>query len=178
MASAAWADLIKAAEDAGFSLIPNATYDVKVAAAEAKTTAKGKDMISLKYEITTGPHAGRKVSNNFVISPESPVALGFFFREMKAMGLDHAYFGANPAMNAVAANLVGKTCRIELGTKMWNGEERNEVVKVLAPAGGVAPSPMAAVAPQPQPVAQPAPTVVKVPAQAAPADLAPPVLPY
>lgn len=166
MGAANWNDLMKAADDAGFSLLPNGTYDVKVSAAEAKTTAKGKDMFAVTYEITSGPSMGRKQKNNFTISPESAVALGFFFREMKAMGLDAAYFSTAPSTAKVAADLLGKTCRIEIGVEIWNGEERNKVAKVLAPAGGAAPSPMAPVATQP--VAAPQPQVVKVGATAAP----------
>lgn len=138
MASASFADLLKAAEDAGFSNCPPGTYDVKVVAGEAKSTSAGKDMIVVKFEIVGGPHGGRKVPNNFVISPENANALGFFFRHMRAMGLDSAYFSKNPSPAQLAADLVGRTCRIEVGTRVWNGEEREDVKKILAP-GGVTP---------------------------------------
>jgi hypothetical protein len=135
MATANWADLVKAAEDAGFSNCPPGTYDVKVVAAEAKQTSAQKDMIVVKFEIIGGPHGGRKVPNNFVISPENANALGFFFRHMRALGLDSTYFNSNPPVAQVAADLVGKECRIEVGTRVWNGEEREDVKKILAPSG-------------------------------------------
>lgn len=135
MANASFADLLKAAEDAGFSNCPPGTYDVKIVAGEAKATSAGKDMIVVKFELIGGPHGGRKVSNNFVISPENANALGFFFRHMRALGLDNAYFAKNPAPAQVAADLVGRTCRIEVGTRVWNGEEREDVKKILPPDG-------------------------------------------
>lgn len=133
MASASFSDLLKAAQDAGFSNCPPGTYDVRVVAGEAKQTGAGKDMIVVKFEIIGGPHGGRKIPNNFVISPENANALGFFFRHMRAMGLDDAYFSQNPPPQKVAADLVGKTCRIEVGTRTWNGEEREDVKKIMPP---------------------------------------------
>jgi hypothetical protein len=132
MATANFADLLKAAEDAGFSNCPPGTYDCRVCEATAKTTSAGKDMIVVKFEILGGPHGGRKVPNNFVISPENANALGFFFRHMRALGLDSAYFSQNPSPQKVASDLVGNTCRIEVGTRVWNNEEREDVKKIMA----------------------------------------------
>lgn len=140
MATARFSDLMRAAEDAGFSNCPPGTYDVKVVAAEAKSTSAGKDMIVVKFEIIGGPHGGRKVPNNFVISPENANALGFFFRHMRALGLDNTYFGSNPSPQQLAQDLVGRTCRIEVGTRTWNGEEREDVKKIMPSAGVPAPS--------------------------------------
>lgn len=143
MAQANFADLLKAAEDAGFSNCPPGTYDARVVAGEARTTGAGKDMIVVKFEIVGGPHGGRKVPNNFVISPENANALGFFFRHMRALGLDSAYFAQNPSPAQVAADLVGRVCRIEVGTRVWNGEEREDIKKIMAAEqSAAAPSPV------------------------------------
>lgn len=164
MASVPFSDLLKASEDAGFTNCPPGTYDVRVASSETKTTAAGKDMIIVKFEIVGGPNGGRKVSNNFVISPENANALGFFFRHMRALGLDSAYFAQNPSVEQVAASLVGKTARIEVGTREWNGEQREDVKKILPPvAGSVAPpapvstDPMASAPQAVSPMSAPAP---------------------
>lgn len=138
MATASFGDLLKAAEDAGFSNCPPGIYDVRIVAGEAKQTSAQKDMIVVKFEIIGGPHGGRKVPNNFVISPENANALGFFFRHMRALGLDSVYFTKNPSPAQVAADLVGRECRIEVGTRVWNGEEREDVKKIMAPLAGVA----------------------------------------
>jgi hypothetical protein len=146
MATANFNELLKAAEDAGFSNCPPGTYDARVVAGEARTTSAGKDMIVVKFEIVGGPHGGRKVPNNFVISPENANALGFFFRHMRAMGLDSAYFSQNPTPQKVAADLVGRTCQIEVGTRVWNGEEREDIKKIMPPsAEAAAPAPVGAV---------------------------------
>lgn len=140
MAHASFSDLLKAAEDAGFSNCPPGTYDVRVVEGVAKTTSAGKDMLVVKFEIIGGPHGGRKVPNNFVISPENANALAFFFRHMRALGLDSAYFSQNPSPQKVAADLVGRTCRIEVGTRVWNGEEREDVKKIMPADVSAAPA--------------------------------------
>jgi hypothetical protein len=165
MASANFSDLLKAAEDAGFSNCPPGTYDVRIVEGVAKTTSAGKDMIVVKFEIVGGPHGGRKVPNNFVISPENANALGFFFRHMRAMGLDGAYFSQNPAPQKVAADLVGQTCRIEVGTRVWNGEEREDVKKIMPPLTEAGPAPAA-------------PAVATATTPAAPAPTADPMAPH
>lgn len=181
MAAVDFRDLLAAAGDAGYSLLPNGPYDVKVFAVEAKKTGKGKDMFAVQYEITSGPHMGRKVKNNMTISPDSPMALGFFFREMKAMGLSIEFFQTNPTPQAVAATLIGRVCRIEIGKGSFNDEERDEVKRIMPPVGGVASPPPVAAAPQPkaqpkaQPVSQtPPPAPANLPAE----DAAPAVSEY
>lgn len=167
MATANFNDLLKAAADAGFSNCPPGTYDAVVAEGEAKTTSAGKDMIVVKFQIVGGPNGGRKVTNNFVISPENANALGFFFRHMRAMGLDSAYFSQNPSPQHVAAALVGKTCQIEVGTRTWNGEEREDVKKIMAASAGV---------PSPAPV--PVQDTVATPAKVQVADPMAPEVPF
>lgn len=157
MASANFAELLKAAEDAGFSNCPPGTYDAVVSEGEAKQTSAGKDMIVVKFQILGGPHGGRKVPNNFVISPENANALGFFFRHMRSLGLDSAYFSQNPSPQQVAAALVGKTCRIEVGTRVWNNEEREDIKKIMpasseqptTPVQDAAPAPVVSMAADP-----------------------------
>lgn len=169
MASASFSDLLKAASDSGATPCPPGTYDVRVASVETKQTAKGKDMFVIKYEIIGGPHGGRKVFNRMVISPESAPALGFFFREMRAMGLGQDYFANNPTVSQVAADLNGRTCRIEVANELYNNEDRDVVKKIMPPSAGVPAAPMPA-----------ATSVVSVPvAKAAPAaDPMAPTVPF
>jgi hypothetical protein len=171
MASFSWGELKQAADDAGFSVIPAATYNVIVKKAEAKKTGTGKDKINVQFVVSDGPYAGKPVFNDFVLSPENGTALGFFFRHMKALGLGAEYFAANPPLPAVAAALVGRPCQVEVGVRVWNEEDRNEVNKILPPLGGAGIAAMAeataAGMPQPQPMAQPVaqPRSQPVPAQ-------------
>lgn len=172
MATASFSELMKIAGDDGFSPCPPGQYDVKVATAEPSKTAKGKTMFILKYEIVGGLLTGRKVTNRITISPESAPALNFFFRDMRAMGLGPEFFGADPSPAQVASALVGRTCRIEVVTETYNGEERDAVKRVLPPPAALA----APAVPGPAPTAVvPAP----VPAELLQsADPSAPPLPY
>jgi hypothetical protein len=149
MASANFADLLKAAQDSGYGNCPPGTYDVKVTDGEARVTGNGKDVIAVRFQIQGGPHGGRKVSNSFVISPESGAALAFFFRHMEAMGLDSSYFATNPSPQQVASALIGRECRIEVGTRTWNGEERENVNKIMKPVAGASTPTVQTVSPVP-----------------------------
>lgn len=172
MSTFSWNDLKQAADEAGFSTVPDGLYDVFVKTAEAKKTGTGKDKITVRFTISSGPFANKPLFNDFVISPESGVALGFFFRHMKALGLGPEYFATNPDLKKVAADLVGKHCQVDVGTRTWQDQERNEIKGVKPPTGGNTgmpqtsggtPQPQVAVAksqsiaqPQPQPQPQPA----------------------
>jgi hypothetical protein len=167
MASFSWGDLRQAADDAGFSVVPKGDYDVLVKSAEAKKTGTGKDKIAVRFSVTSGPSEGKSLFNDFVISPESGVALGFFFRHMKALGLGPEYFATEPSFEKVATDLVGKTCKLTVDVEQWNEEDRNRV-KDVKPLTGGAPMPATAIGPQPmampQPTAQPRPTPQPQPA--------------
>jgi hypothetical protein len=133
-----WGDLLKEAGTAteGFEPLPTGMYDVKVVKAAHKVAQSGKSMFEVQFQVTSGPHANRMVWNRFVVVPDSPRALGYFFANMKSLGLDTAFFATSPADDAVAAALEGAIARIEVGQTEYNGATRNEVKKVLAPEGG------------------------------------------
>jgi hypothetical protein len=178
-----WQDLQKAAGDAAFTPLPNDVYDVFVDEAEATKTSTDKDMIKVKFKVTNGPHEGRGIFNQFVISPDSANALAFFFRHMAALGLDEAFFAANPPLQQVAAALVGRACRVKVGTREYQGTDRNEVQAVLPPTPGTAttappaPTPMPTTPPSPGTPAAPPVGVGPTPMPVAPPVAAPPVSP-
>lgn len=189
MSTLDWGALTAAADDAGFSAIPANEYDLVVATAEvARTNANNeggaKDQIKVKFKVENGPHAGKAVFTNFVLSPENPNALGFFFRHMAALGLTREYFQGNPPLTQVAAALVGRRCRGKVSIRLWNEEERNQIDKILPPIGaatGPIPAAPGSAPPVPQvpvpgptaPVYTPAPGAV--PATTLPQPGVPPV---
>lgn len=136
MTSVSWGDLQKAAGEAGFDPVPAGPYDVIVDSATAKKAGTGKDMITCQFRVQGGPYDGKIIFNQFVLSPENPNALAFFFRHMAAMGLGEAYFASNPQLERVAADLQGRACRITVSVREWNDTMRNQVDAVAAPAGG------------------------------------------
>lgn len=168
-----WLDLQKAAGDAAFTPLPNDVYDVFVDEAEATKTSTDKDMIKVKFKVQNGPHEGRGIFNQFVISPDSANALAFFFRHMAALGLDEAFFAANPPLQHVAATLVGRACRIKVSTREYQGQDRNQVDQVLPPTPGTATT--APPAPTQMPTVPPTPA--PAPTATAPTPTAPPVTP-
>ena len=171
MASAAYSDLLKAADDEGLSLCPAGTYDVKVQKAEATTTAKNNKMFVLTYEVVTGPNAGRRVKTWMSITPDYPGLLKKWFREMAAMGLDRDYWAAEPADGKACADLTNRMCRIEVGVRKGrDGEDTEDIKKVMPPVGGAQP-------PAPSPLASPLVTPVPAMAGGPVADTNAPTLP-
>lgn len=168
MAEFDWNSLMATAE-AGVTPVPKGEYEMQVATAIVKPTQGGKKQIQTKYNIIQGPHTGRTAFKNFVISPESPQSMGFFFRQMNAHGLTSAFFTQQPTVEQVAEALIGRLVHVNVEIEPYNGEDRNKL-------GGFSPSQMQAGGATPA-VAAPAPLVAPAPAPtAAPAfPTAPPV---
>lgn len=191
MSSLNWGDLIKDAGDVGgsFSPVPDGDYDLKVVGAEVKTTSNDKTMFTIKAEVQTGAHAKRLIWDNLVVSPESPPAMGIFFRKMAALGLTvDAFFSHNPSDEQIASALMGRSFKGRVGHSTFKGKLGNDI-NAYAPAAAVpagptfTPAPAAAAAPAPvyaqqapvapvyaqqAPAAAPAAPVYAVPAPAAP----------
>lgn len=152
MSQAFYRDLLKKREDAGMELFPVGIYDAKVAAAEVKVNENsGRKTFIVQYEVTTGPLAGRKLKNWMTIVEEYPGLVAMWFKDMGAMGLDDAFFEAEPGDPQICAALVGRTCEIAVGRRKKNktSDEETEDVRVRPPATGAAPVP----APAPDPMA-------------------------
>jgi hypothetical protein len=158
-----WNTLLESAGNTSFEPLPPSEYEVEVEKAEAKKASQsGKLMFVVTFKVTTGPYANRKLWNNYVVSPESEGAMGFFFRHMKAFGLNAEFFKGNPHEDTVAAALLGKKVKLEVGQRTYQGEIKNDVKNTkpstaTTTAGtGAAPPP-----PPPPPNPTPAPPVVE-----------------
>lgn len=169
-----WSELVKDAGDAAggdFAPLPQGEYDLKVQSVEVKTTQTGKTMFSVKAEVQSGQYAKRLLWDNLVVSPDSAGAMGFFFRKMRALGLDDRFFGQNPSNDQIAAAMANRPFKGRVKQTTYAGKLRNEF-EGYAPAGGTsaipqsAPAPAAAPAPAPAPAAAPAPQVAAAPAPA------------
>ena len=149
MSGTNWLDLMKDSQSAGggFAPLPEGDYDLKVLEASATTTSTGKPMFKLKNEVQSGPHAKRLVWDNIVVSTDNPTALGFFFRKMKALGLDENFFATGPGDGQITSALTGRSFRgkISPGAPV--------AAPYAAPAPAPAPAPVPAAAPAPAPVA-------------------------
>lgn len=178
MGSINWSDLQKAAGEASIEPVPADTYDVFVESATAKQASTGKDGVVAVFKVENGPYAGKKIFNNFWISPENQNALAFFFRHMNALGLNEAFFAAGPSMETVATALVGRRARIKVTIRQYNEQDQNDVKTIMPPLttnGAVAapaPAPAAGIpamptvtptAVPPAPVVSPAPPTAAAP---------------
>jgi len=170
-----WADLAAAAAEAGFGgPIPNGTYRLRVAKAEVtKTKDNTKQKIATQFKVVEGPHANATLFNDFVLSPENPKALGYFFRDMKTLGFGDDYFASNPPLARLASEMLNREVMGVVGTRIWNEQEKNELTRIR-PVSGAASAPQLPhlpQAPQTPLMAPPAPPV------APPIDHAQPLVP-
>ena len=158
-----WGDLQKLAAEAGFTNPPAGEYLMDVSKATYKQTSNKKDMITVVFKVLTpGPNLGATQPHNFVISPESAGAMGFFFRYMAALGFDSAFFASYASLpptqvvQMIAPMLVGRRAVVTVGADR-NDAERLVVTNIKrAPAGSdaVGASPLTPVPPTVQAAAQ------------------------
>lgn len=142
MPDKSWKEIIEESKKATptYELLPDNEYDFVVSKAEASQT-KGtppKDMIKAQVKVISGDHARRVLFPNYVLSYESPVAMGIFLRQMNVLGLDEAYFASDPSTEKIANDLVGKVFRGKVITKSdpkWrNGEPENVIQNYYTPS--------------------------------------------
>jgi hypothetical protein len=179
MTSIDFGQLMKEAGE-GFQPVPSGPYNVQLVKAEAVTSGTGKPMIKVRLQIIGGPHDGRQLFDQFVITAGNPTALSFFFEHMAAFGLDRSFFASNPPLDGVAATLIGRQALVSVGIKQYKGADRNEVQSYNAIAGGQVGGigPSAAAGPGPATmVPQAVPPVASAPAPAPVAPVAAPVAP-
>lgn len=135
MASTSWKDLIGKAEPMeDYKPLPADNYTVVVETAEYKPTATGKDMYMLSFKVTEGAHAGRKVWNNIVISPESPTALGIAFRDLATLGVTAEFLLTEPDHSAICAKMIGAAAKATVIVRK-DDPTRNDV-KGIRPVEG------------------------------------------
>ena len=109
MTTVNWGELLEVAAQGGsFEPLPDGSYEVVIKEAEHKITSGGKLMFVVKFQVIAGPHTNRLVWNNFVISPESPNAMSFFFQHMSVFGLVRDFFASQPTPDVVVQHLLNK----------------------------------------------------------------------
>lgn len=131
MSSINWKDLRKNA-----TTVLEGEFGVLIFKSEAGLSSNGKDMIKIQLKISSGPHAGRTVFHNFVVS-EHPFAQKRFFEDLAVLGLDEAWFDANnPSMELIASTLLNKNAVVVLEKNTYNGTEREQVKSWKSSSGG------------------------------------------
>jgi hypothetical protein len=174
-----WGDLVKDAGEVGsYEPLPDGDYDLKVLEATAKVAQSGKTMFAIKAQVQGGAHNNRLVWDNLVVTPDSPAALGMFFRKMGALGLNREFFGSNPSNAQIEQALIGRSFRGQIGSRTWQGQKKNEI-KMYYVATAPAAQTAAAAATAPAPAHAPAPAAAAAPAEGdVPPPPAPPTAPF
>lgn len=106
-------------------------FSVVVVEASATESQGGKEQIKLKLKITGGPYVTRPLWDTITISPESPVAMGMFFRAMEAFGLGDQFFATLPdgkqGTAMIAAALQGKEITAIVKKEAYQGVDREKI---------------------------------------------------
>jgi len=166
MTSLNWGDLIKqAGEVASYEALPDGTYDMMIIEASATTSQSGKSMFKVTAEVQGGPFNKRRVWDNLVVTQDNSTALGIFFSKMKALGLNQEFFATQPTNARIEQAMMGRKFRAKIGSRVWQGNKKNEI-KSYFPMEGAAAAPTTAAAPGS--VAAPPPAPAPAPAPAAP----------
>jgi hypothetical protein len=184
MASFNFSDLIKKAEDAGYTGgvdLPNGTYDVTVNTTNASETKAGDEQVGVHFTATSG--AGT-VWDNHILN-EDPVRLAIFFDNMGRLGLGKQWFLDNsPTMEQIAETLKSAgPFRIEKSVRKSKQGTEFPKIKILGPASGGADvvsagaSAVPAALPTVQAPVAPVPPVPAVEAPSPPTAAAGPVAP-
>lgn len=140
MSSFSFKQLQDQAKEAGIGEpLPPGRYTVKAVEATAgRTKAGDKDKIDVKFSVVSGPHANRKLFNQYTISPDNNNALAFFFRHMAAFGLGPDFFASEPTIQQVASSLLEKVVDVDVIIDTYNNEERNKIKNTLKSSDPVA----------------------------------------
>jgi hypothetical protein len=121
MPTESWAALMAKAEvptGGGGKLLAAGVY--RAAAKSIKVSnPKGKDKLSVLWEVLEGPEKGEKIWDNLTVSPDSPVALGIFFQTFERMGgsLDTLRMGGN--LEAASSGIPGQIRDLTLKVEEW-----------------------------------------------------------
>lgn len=143
MASINWNAYIEAAEAAGeaisdFTPLPAGSYEVKALDATAgKTKAGTKDMIKVTWVVEGGPHAGRRLWSNLVVSPESPKAMAILIRQLTSLGVK-PLLEAGASFEQIAGALKDTLATVKVSVGEWNGKPKNDVDSIAGRQGGFA----------------------------------------
>jgi hypothetical protein len=144
-----WQKLIQGAAEAGSAGYATGPHLAEVETVEMKEASTGKQMVVIKFRFLGGPNDGKKLTRNFVITPDSPPGLAMFFRQMAALGAPKEFFAAGPSPEQVGNKLVGTRCMAKVKMGKWQGEDRAEIEMISAVQGGVSAVPGVPAVPAP-----------------------------
>ena len=109
-----------------FTPLPENRYNVKVEKAEVKTASTGNKMIATEFVVTEGEFKGRKLWNNFTLTPKAYVYLYNFLKSAGSKMISNE----DVDENQVAADMPGLTASAFVETRTTtNGNPANVMGK-------------------------------------------------
>jgi uncharacterized protein DUF669 len=139
--------MAKAAAEAS-KLIPDGNHLFIVETAERVTAQSGSLMLKVKLSCQEeGSFNKRKLFTNLVVTLDNPVALSIFFRHAAALGITDMDDDASieQSLDAMAVAIIGRLVTVNVGHKVYQGREMNEVKNLSAPDGVIQPDNFAGV---------------------------------
>lgn len=124
--------LIPMSEATVFTAIEPATYDAVLDEWEyvEESAASGNPYVKMTFAISDGEYEGRKLFRNFSAMPE---ALGYMKRALVALGAEAEEVSQDFDTDDILPDLVGNPCRIVVTKREYEGEEQNDIRRVLPP---------------------------------------------
>ncbi len=127
-------DLRDTDENAGYELLPRAVYACVIDELEfGYSQSSGNPMWTWRVEVEDGDFAGRKLFTHTTFNegglPRTKKAIMRVAPELLEGPFD-------PEEVAASGVMVGKRLRVRVDIKPYQGEKRNNVREILAPAGG------------------------------------------
>jgi hypothetical protein len=126
-----WADLHKDA-----TTVLTGDFPVVITAATATQSSGGKPMIKVTMKIESGTFSGRTLFNNFNVTADNPNAMRIFFGQMSVLGLGTPFWNTGPTMEQVASALVGRRAIVTVGSRQWQGTDREQIENWKPAVGG------------------------------------------
>jgi hypothetical protein len=140
MSSTPFKDLLAAAAEAKYVVIPKDDYAVACRDCTATKASTGKDMLKLTCKVVVGPHKGATLPTNQTLTTDNPVATAMFFKFLKAFGIEDSDLEAlppredgGPNMAAVANMLKGRIAIATVSIENWQDEDRNQIDRFKKP---------------------------------------------
>jgi hypothetical protein len=102
-----------------FEAIPDGKYVATIEKVEEKTSQAGNQMLNVTFAIADGEYAGRKIFDNYVLTPKS---LWRLKQLLSSLGVD-----ASGAVDLDPTDLIGRAVIIDVNSEEYNGQTRNRI---------------------------------------------------
>lgn len=117
-----------------FVALPAGIYDAVVENVEYGKSKNENPMLTWTFTLTDPEYKNRKMFYHNTLNKEAGIA--GLKRTLIRVLPEHGFSNFSPRAFADEGVAIGAECRLKLNIRPYNGEKRNNVVDVLAPATG------------------------------------------